>query len=109
MGYWWLTLAVVAEVIATSALKSSEGFTKLGPSLAVIVGYAIAFYALSLVLKTVPVALAYAIWAGMGIVLLAIVGAVIFKQIPDLPALIGMGLILVGVLIISLFSKTASH
>nr|MDA3807711.1 multidrug efflux SMR transporter [Thiomicrorhabdus sp.] len=96
-------------VIATSALKSSEEFTKLVPSLIVIVGYIVAFYFLALVLKTVPIGIAYAIWAGMGIVLVAIVGAVIFKQIPDLAALIGMTLIIAGVLVMHFFSKTISH
>lgn len=109
MGYWYLAIATIAEVIATSALKSSEEFTKLVPSLIVIVGYIVAFYFLALVLKTVPIGIAYAIWAGMGIVLVAIVAAVIFKQIPDLPALIGMALIITGVAVMNIFSKTVSH
>jgi small multidrug resistance pump len=109
MGYLYLAIAIIAEVIATSALKSSEEFTKLVPSLIVIVGYIVAFYFLALVLKTVPIGIAYAIWAGMGIVLVAIVGAVIFKQIPDLAALIGMTLIIAGVLVMHFFSKTISH
>lgn len=109
MGYWYLAIATIAEVIATSALKSSEEFTKIVPSLIVIVGYIVAFYFLALVLKTVPIGIAYAIWAGMGIVLVAIVAAVIYKQIPDLPALIGMGLIITGVVVMNIFSKTISH
>ncbi len=109
MGYFYLAIATIAEVIATSALKSSEEFTKLVPSLIVIVGYIVAFYFLALVLKTVPIGIAYAIWAGMGIVLVAIVGAVMFKQVPDLAALIGMTLIIAGVLIMHFFSKTISH
>ena len=109
MGYLYLTIAIIAEVIATSALKASEEFTKIGPSILVVIGYGAAFYFLSLVLKTIPVGVAYAIWAGMGIVLIAIVGAVIFRQIPDVPAIIGMILIISGVVVINVFSKTVSH
>ncbi len=109
MGYWYLTIAIVAEVIATNALKASEEFTKLGPIILVIVGYGIAFYFLSLVLKTIPIGIAYAIWAGLGIVLVAIVAAVVFKQIPDLPAIIGMILIISGVVVMNVFSKTIGH
>ena len=109
MGYLYLAIAVIAEVIATSALKSSQAFTKLEPSLIAIIGYCTAFYFLSLVLKTIPVGVAYAIWAGMGIVLIAIVAAVIFKQTPDLPAIIGMILIISGVVVINVFSKMNMH
>ena len=109
MGYLYLTIAIVAEVIATNALKASEEFTKLIPSIIVVVGYGAAFYFLSLVLKFIPVGIAYAIWAGMGIVLVAIVAALVFKQIPDWPAVIGMLLIITGVVVINLFSKTLSH
>lgn len=109
MGFVYLSVAIVAEVIGTSALKASEEFSKLWPSLIVIVGYGVAFYFLSLVLKTVPVGVAYAIWSGVGIVLIALVGAVLFKQVPDTPALIGMGLIIAGVVVMNVFSKTVSH
>ncbi len=109
MGYWYLAIAIVAEVIATNALKSSEGFTKLAPSIVVVLGYGVAIYFLSLVLRSIPVGVAYAIWAGMGIVLVAIVAAVIFKQVPDMPAIIGMVLIVSGVIVINVFSKTVSH
>lgn len=109
MAYIYLSIAIIAEVVATSALKSAEQFTKLGPSTIVILGYAVAFYCLSIVLKTVPVGVAYAIWAGLGIVLVAIVGSIIFKQVPDLPAIIGMALIVSGVVIINVFSKVAVH
>ncbi len=109
MGYWHLAIAIVAEVIATSALKASGEFTKLVPSIIVIAGYGVAFYFLSLVLKTISVGTAYAIWSGMGIVLIAIVAAIFFKQIPDVPAIIGMALIILGVVIINIFSKTVSH
>ncbi|AHF04063.1 multidrug transporter [Marichromatium purpuratum 984] len=109
MGYVYLGLAIIAEVIATSALKFSDGFTRLVPSLVVVIGYAAAFYCLALVLRTIPIGVAYAIWAGMGIVLIAVIGALVFGQVPDWPALIGMGLILAGVLVINLFSRTAGH
>ena len=109
MGYVYLAIAIVAEVTATNALKSSQGFTKLVPSLIVVCGYGAAFYFLSLVLETISVGIAYAIWAGMGIVLVAIVAALVFKQIPDLPAIIGMALIISGVVVINVFSKTTAH
>ncbi|PTN11390.1 DMT family transporter [Nitrosomonas aestuarii] len=109
MGYLYLAMAIIAEVIATSALKSSEEFTRLIPSIVVVLGYGTAFYLLSLVLKTIPVGIAYAIWAGMGIVLVAIVAAIMFKQVPDLPAIVGMMLIVLGVIVIHVFSNTASH
>ena len=109
MGYFYLTVAIIAEVIGTGALKASESFTKPGPSIIVVIGYGVAFYFLSLVLKTIPVGIAYAIWAGMGVVLIAIIGAIVFKQIPDLPAIIGMVLIVSGVVVINVFSKTVSH
>jgi len=109
MAFVYLALAIVAEVIATSALKATEGFTRLWPSLIVVAGYALAFYMLSLVLRTIPVGIAYAIWAGLGIVLVALVGMVIYGQRPDLPALIGIGLIVSGVVTIQLFSSISSH
>jgi small multidrug resistance pump len=109
MAYLYLFIAIAAEVVATNALKAAEGFTRPWPSLTVILGYAIAFYFLSLVLKTIPVGIAYAIWAGLGIVLVAVVAAVLFGQVPDLPAIIGISLIVSGVVVVSLFSKTAVH
>lgn len=109
MAYLYLIIAIIAEVIATNALKASEEFTKLFPSIVVIIGYGAAIYFLSLVLKVIPVGVAYAIWAGMGIVLVAIVAAISFKQIPDWPAIIGMTLIIMGVVIINVFSKSVSH
>jgi len=109
MAYWYLAIAIVAEVVATNALKASDEFTRLVPSLIVIVGYGAAFYFLSLVLQSIPVGIAYAIWAGMGIVLVAIVSAILFKQVPDLPAIIGMALIVSGVIVINVFSNMASH
>lgn len=109
MVYLYLVLAIVAEVVATSALKASQEFTKLGPTLIVAVGYGLAFYLMTLVLRQLPIGITYAIWSGCGIVLIALVGAVVYKQIPDWPAILGMGLIIAGVAIIHLFSKTVSH
>jgi small multidrug resistance pump len=109
MGYLYLAIAIVSEVIGTSALKATDGFTRLVPSTIVVVGYGAAFYFLSLVLKSIPVGVAYAIWAGLGIVLVALVAAVIFKQVPDVPAIIGMVLIVSGVVVINVFSKTVIH
>ena len=109
MAYLYLALAIVAEVIATSALKASEEFTKLVPSAIVFVGYSAAFYLMTLVLRTIPIGITYAVWSGIGIVLIAVVGAIFYKQIPDLPAVIGMGLIVAGVIVIHLFSKTINQ
>ncbi|ARD45660.1 multidrug efflux SMR transporter [Colwellia sp. PAMC 21821] len=109
MGYWYLALAIGSEVIATMALKESEGFSHATSSTVCVIGYAAAFYFLSLVLKTVPIGVAYAIWAGMGIALIATISAILYEEIPDLPALIGMFLIILGVIIINVFSKTVSH
>lgn len=106
MIYLYLALAILAEVIATSALKASQEFTQLIPSLIVISGYAIAFYFLAVVLKVLPVGITYAIWSGVGIVLITVVGALIYKQIPDLAAIIGMTLIISGVIVIHMFSST---
>ena len=108
MGYLFLTIAIIAEVIATSALKASEGFRNLYPSLLVVGGYATAFYFLSLVLKTIPVGVAYAIWSGLGIVLVTLVAAVYFRQLPDPAALTGMALIVAGVAVIFTFSESAA-
>lgn len=108
-AYIALGLAIVAEVIGTSALKASEGFTRLWPSVIVALGYATAFYFLSLVLRTIPVGIAYAIWSGLGIVLITLVAFVVYRQTIDLPGLIGMGLIVAGVVVINLFSKSAGH
>ena len=106
-GYAWLAIAIVAEVIGTSTLKASEGFTRLLPSLVTAVGYGVAFYCLSHSMKTVPVGVGYAIWSGVGVVLITAIAWVAFKQRLDLPALAGMGLIVSGVLVINLFSKSA--
>jgi small multidrug resistance pump len=109
MHYLFLLIAIVAEVVATSALKASEQFTRLIPSLLVVAGYATAFYFLSLTLQSIPVGVAYAIWSGLGIVLVTVVGAALFRQIPDAAAIAGMALIIAGVVVMNLFSKMGSH
>ena len=108
MGYLYLGIAVAADVIATSALKASDGFTRPLPTVIVALGYGVAFYFLSLVLKTVPVGVAYAIWSGAGIVLIGLIGWLVLKQPLDVPAMLGMGLIIAGVAVIQLFSRTAT-
>ena len=109
MAYIHLAIAILAEVAATSALKASEQFTKPLPSLISIAGYLVSFYLLTLVLRTIPVGITYAIWSGLGIVLVTLVASYLFKQIPDVPAMIGMGLIVAGVLVINVFSETVGH
>lgn len=109
IGYLYLAIAIAAEVVATSALKASEGFTKTGPTLIVAAGYGVAFYFLSLVLKSVPVGVAYAIWSGVGIVLIAAIGWLFMKQSLDAGAIAGIALIVAGVIVIQLFSKSAAH
>ena len=94
---------------ATSALKASESFSRFWPSLVVVVGYALAFYFLSLTLKSIPVAVAYAVWSGVGIALIAIIGWLLFGQALDLPGIVGITLIVAGVLVLNLFSKTSGH
>ena len=109
MPWLMLFIAIVAEVIATSALKASAGFTRLWPSVVVVLGYGTAFYCLSLTLQSLSVGVAYALWSGLGIVLVTIASYVLYRQSVDLPALIGMALIVAGVAVIQLFSKTAVH
>lgn len=109
MKYLFLAIAIVSEVIATSALKSSSGFTRLMPSLLVVGGYACAFYFLSLTLRTIPVGVAYAIWSGVGIALVTAVAWVFQGQRLDLPAIGGLLLIVAGVLVLTLVSKSAAH
>lgn len=108
-AYLSLAIAIVAEVVATSALRASTGFTVLLPSAIAIVGYVVAFYFLSLTLRTMPVGIAYALWSGVGIVLISFAGWLIYKQVLDAPALIGMALIGAGVIVINLFSKSTVH
>lgn len=109
MTYLYLAIAIIAEVAATSALKASEEFTRLIPSIIVVVGYGVAFYLLTLVLRVMPIGITYAIWSGFGIVLVAVVGFFLYKQTPDLPAILGMGLIISGVVVIHVYSRTIGH
>lgn len=109
LTYLYLFVAIVAEVIATTALKSSQGFTRLLPSLVTVAGYMLAFFFLSLTLRNMATGVAYAIWSGVGVVLISLVAWRFQGQTLDTPALLGMGLIVAGVLVINLFSKTASH
>lgn len=104
MTYVYLAIAIIGEVAATSALKASAQFSRLVPSIIVVFGYGVAFYCLSIVLKELPVGITYAVWAGAGVVLVTVVAMLLYRQIPDLPALIGMGLIISGVAVIHLFS-----
>lgn len=107
MKYFYLSIAIVSEVIATNALKASEQFSKLWPSVIVVIGYASTFYFLSITLKYMPVGVANAIWAGSSIVLVAFGGWLFFKQKLDTAAIFGMLLIIAGVLVMSLYSKTS--
>lgn len=109
MNWFYLALAIVFEVVATSALKASESFTKLGPSVLVVAGYAAAFYAMSITLRTMPVGIVYAVWAGVGVVLITLVGWLVFKQDLDLPAIVGIALIASGVVVLNFFSKSVPH
>ncbi|WP_251977645.1 DMT family transporter [Salinicola avicenniae] len=109
MSYLLLAMAIAAEVLATSSLKASAGFSRLWPSVIVVLGYGFSFYALAVVLKTLPVGITYAIWAGAGILLVTLIGILFYGEKPDLPALLGMGLIVVGVMTIQLFSRISSH
>ncbi|WP_171234246.1 multidrug efflux SMR transporter [Ruegeria sp. HKCCA6837] len=108
-AYLFLLLAVMAETIGTTALQASQQFTRVWPSVLVILGYGVAFYLLGLTLKSMPVGIVYAIWSGLGIVLIALIGFVVFGQKLDWPAILGLTMILAGILIIHLFSKTAGH
>jgi small multidrug resistance pump len=105
VSYLYLAIAIVCEVIGTSALKATEGFTRIGPSIVVVIGYGLAFYFLSLTLKTVPVGVAYAIWSGAGVALITLIGWLVFKQRLDLPAVLGILLIVAGVVVIQFFSQ----
>ena len=109
LSWAYLLVAILAEVIATSALKASDGFSRLWPSVITVVGYSVAFYCLSLTLKHIPVGVAYAVWSGLGVVLITAVSWVLFGQKLDAPALIGMGLIVAGVIVMNVFSKSVSH
>ncbi|QTF10777.1 multidrug DMT transporter [Brenneria izadpanahii] len=107
--YIILAISIFAETIATTMMKASHGFTRFIPSAIVVIGYAISFYGLSQVVKTMNIGIAYAIWAGTGIFLVSLMSYFIYKQKLDLPAIIGMGCIAIGIIIIQMFSKSISH
>lgn len=110
MSHWIaLTIAIIAETIATTSLKATEEFTRLWPSVIVVVGYGIAFYFMTISLRVLPVGIMYAVWSGCGIVLVSIIGWLLYKQALDLPAIIGIALIIAGVVVINLFSKSVAH
>ncbi|MBY0578420.1 MAG: multidrug efflux SMR transporter [Burkholderiales bacterium] len=109
MNWIYLVIAIVSEVAATSALKASNGFTQLLPSAIVVIGYGSAFYFLSLTLRTIPIGIAYAVWSGAGVVLTSLIGWAVYRQGLDLAALVGIGLITVGVVVLNAFSKSVSH
>ncbi|MFT3758073.1 DMT family transporter [Thauera sp.] len=109
MNWLYLIVAIVAEVFATSFLKTSEGFTRLLPSVAVVIGYGVSFFFLSLTLRTIPIGIAYAIWSGLGIVLITAIGWLVFGQKLDLAGIAGIGLIAAGVIVLNVFSKASGH
>lgn len=108
-AYFFLLVAVIAETIGTTSLQASQQFTRLWPSILVVVGYGFAFYFMALTLKYMPVGIVYAIWSGLGIFLIALIGFVVFGQKLDWPAVLGLAMILAGILVFHLFSKTAGH
>jgi len=108
MANLYLLIAVMCEVIATTALKASDEFTRLWPTVVVVVGYGVSFYLLTLVFRTMPVGLVYAIWSGAGVALITLMGIFIYRQVPDLAAIVGMLLIVAGVVVIKMFSKMSS-
>ncbi|WP_181244415.1 DMT family transporter [Halomonas salina] len=109
MAYLYLALAIVAEVVATSSLKASQEFTRLWPSVIVVVGYVLAFYLLTLALRTLPVGIAYAFWAGLGIVLVTLIGILVYGERLDAPAALGLAMIIGGVVVIQAFSRVSAH
>lgn len=110
MKWVYLLIAILTEVVATGALKASHSFTRLGPSLLTVAGYLVAFYCLSLTLREMPVGVAYAIWCGMGIVLVSLAAALLFGQRLDMGgAIVGLALIIAGVIVINVFSKTVEN
>lgn len=108
-AYAYLAIAIAAELAATSALKASNGFSRLVPSIVVVLGYALAFYFLSLALRTVPVGVAYAIWSGAGIAVISVIGWLFFKESLDFAAIVGIGLIVSGVVVLNFFSNSTAH
>ncbi len=108
MGYFYLFIAIVGEVIATTYLKSTNNFTEFMPTTYVVVGYGTAFYFMMLAMKTIPIAITYSIWAGIGISAITILGALKYKEIPDMLAILGLLLIILGVVILVFFSKMSA-
>jgi len=110
MKYWlYLSIAILTEVVATSALKSSDGFSRLWPSLVVVAGYGTAFFFLSLTLRVIPVGIAYAVWSGVGVALITLVGWFLFDQKLDAAGMVGVLLIVAGVVTLNVFSKSSAH
>ena len=109
MGYLYLLIAITGEVIATTYLKSTNSFSELIPSIYVVVGYGIAFYFMMLAMKTIPIAITYSIWAGVGIAAITLLGALKYKEIPDLQALLGLVLIILGVIVLVFYSKMGTN
>lgn len=109
LHYIYLIVAVAAETIGTTALQASEQFTRSGPTILVVIAYSVAFYFLGIALKYIPVGIAYALWSGLGIVLIALIGFAVFGQVLDWAAILGLGLIIAGIVVIQLFSDTATH
>ena len=109
MGYFYLFIAIVGEVIATTYLKSTNNFTEFLPTTYVVIGYGIAFYFMMLAMKTIPIAITYSIWAGIGISAITILGALKYKEIPDILAILGLFLIVLGVIILVFFSKMSAN
>ena len=109
MPYLYLAIAVAFETIGTSAMQASQQFTRLWPSVLVVVGYAISFYFMALTLRFMPVGIVYALWSGLGIILIALIGYAVFGQKLDLPAIAGLGLIIAGIVVIQLFSNATAN
>jgi len=109
MHWFYLAIAIGCEVVATTAMRAVEGFTRLQPSILVVVGYGLSFYFMSLTLRAIPVGITYAVWSGIGIVLISLVAWRVYGQTLDLPAMMGIGLILSGVLVINIFSRATTH
>ncbi len=109
MAWLYLGIAIVAEAVATSALKAAEGFTRLAPSITVVAGYATAFFFLSLTLRSIPVGIAYAVWSGVGIFLVSVIAWAVYGQSLDAPAMLGLALIVAGVVVLNVFSRSVVH
>jgi small multidrug resistance pump len=110
MSHWfYLAFAIVSEVVGTAALKAADGFSRAGPTLIVAVGYGISFYCLSIALRSLPIGVAYAVWSGAGVTLITLAGWLFYGQTPDAPAIVGIALIVAGVVVLNLFSRTVGH